>query len=56
MPIGVAIFDAGHRLVMINAAYCESLDLPPGAFPPGTLVVEAVRASALPGAARSACS
>ena len=49
IQIGIAIVDSAQRIVRMNAAFHESLGLPPGAFPPGTPVVEAVRASALRG-------
>lgn len=49
MPIGVAVVDADKRIVLFNAAYCESLDLPPNSFAPGTLVADALRVSAYRG-------
>ncbi|MEJ0018138.1 MAG: PAS-domain containing protein [Acetobacteraceae bacterium] len=49
MPIGVAVVDADRRVVLFNAAYYESLDLPAGSFPPGTPVADALRVSAYRG-------
>jgi signal transduction histidine kinase len=49
MPIGVAVVDADTRLVLFNAAYCASLDLPPNSFPAGMLVADALRVSAYRG-------
>jgi signal transduction histidine kinase len=49
MPVGVAIVDAERRIVAMNPAFYASLDLPPGSFPAGTKVEDAVRASALRG-------
>ena len=46
MPIGIAVVNADKRLVLFNAAYHASLDLPPNTFPPGTLVADALRVSA----------
>jgi signal transduction histidine kinase len=46
MPVGVAIVDAGRRIVLMNPAFHDSLDLPPNSIPPGTLVEDAVRAAA----------
>ena len=49
LPIGIAFVDAGKRIMMMNAAFHRSLDLPPNGIPPGTPVEQAVRASALRG-------
>jgi PAS domain-containing protein len=49
VPVGLAIVDPDRRIVLMNRAFRESLELPPDAFPPGTLVEDAVRASALRG-------
>ena len=46
LPVGVAIVDADRRIVFMNPAFHDSLDLPPGSIAPGTLVEDAVRASA----------
>jgi len=46
MPIGVAIFDAEQRLVMMNGAYYASLSMPKGTFPPGTTLEETMRQAA----------
>lgn len=45
LPIGVAVVDADKRLLLFNAAYCESLDLPPDSFPRGMPVADALRVS-----------
>jgi signal transduction histidine kinase len=49
LPIGVAIVDAGRRIVYINPAFHDSLDLPPNSILPGTPVEDAVRAAAYRG-------
>ncbi|MDB5399884.1 MAG: hypothetical protein JWQ55_1902 [Rhodopila sp.] len=49
IPIGVGVVDPNLCIVMMNQAFRESLALPADAFPPGTPVVEAIRASALRG-------
>jgi signal transduction histidine kinase len=49
LPVGVALVDPQRRIVLMNRAFRDSLDLPPDAFPPGTLVEDAVRASAYRG-------
>ena len=49
MPIGVAVFGADQRLLLMNAAYYRSLDLPPGSFPPGTTLEETMRQAAYRG-------
>ena len=49
IPVGVGIVDASRRIVLMNRAFRESLGLPQDAFPPGTPVEDAVRASALRG-------
>ena len=49
MPIGVAVVDADKRIVLFNPAYCESLNLPPNSFAPGTPVADALRVSAYRG-------
>jgi signal transduction histidine kinase len=49
LPVGLAIFDADQRVVLVNPAYCASLDLPPESFPPGMTLEEMVRASAYRG-------
>jgi signal transduction histidine kinase len=49
LPIGIAFVDANKRIVLMNDAFYRSLDLPPGRFPAGTPVEDAVRASALRG-------
>ena len=49
LPIGIAVVDADQRIVLFNAAYCASLDLPPNSFPRGTKVADALRVSAYRG-------
>jgi signal transduction histidine kinase len=49
ISVGVAIVDGERRIVTMNPAFYASLDLPPGSFPPGMKVEDAVRASALRG-------
>ena len=49
LPVGIAIVDAEQRIVLFNAAYCESLDLPPNSFPRGMTVADALRMSAYRG-------
>jgi signal transduction histidine kinase len=49
MPVGVAIFDAARAARFINSAYCDSLQLPPGAVAPGTPLREMMRQAALRG-------
>jgi signal transduction histidine kinase len=46
LPIGVAIVDARRCIMFMNAAFHDSLDLPPNSILPGTPVEDAVRASA----------
>lgn len=49
MQVGIALVDANQRITMMNPAFLDSLGLPPGAFPPGIPMEDAVRASALRG-------
>jgi signal transduction histidine kinase len=49
IPVGLGLVDSSRRIVLMNRAFRDSLGLPPDSFPPGTLVEEAVRASALRG-------
>jgi signal transduction histidine kinase len=49
IPVGVGVVDPDQRIVLMNRAFRESLGLPLDAFPPGTRVEDAVRASALRG-------
>lgn len=46
LPVGVAIVDCQRRIVFMNPAFHDSLDLPPNSILPGTPVEDAVRASA----------
>jgi signal transduction histidine kinase len=46
LPVGVAIVDPGRRIVFMNPAFHDSLDLPPHSILPGTPVEDAVRAAA----------
>jgi len=49
LPVGISVVDAAHRVVLVNPAYCASLDLPPNSFPPGVPLVQVLRASAYRG-------
>jgi signal transduction histidine kinase len=49
IPVGIGVVNSDQKIVLMNRAFLDSLGLPPGAFPPGTSVEEAVRASALRG-------
>ena len=49
LPFGLSIVDQHRRIVLMNPAFYQSLDLPSDAFPPGSPVEDAVRASALRG-------
>ena len=46
LPVGVAIVDSRRRIVFMNPAFHDSLDLPPNSILPGTPVEDAVRAAA----------
>jgi signal transduction histidine kinase len=50
IPVGLGLVDQNRRIVLMNRAFRESLELPLDAFPVGTLVEDAIRASALRGA------
>jgi signal transduction histidine kinase len=47
--VGLGVVDPSRRIILMNRAFRESLELPLDAYPPGTLVEDAVRASALRG-------
>jgi signal transduction histidine kinase len=49
LPIGVAVYDADLRVVLVNPAYCASLGMPAGSFPPGTPLVDIIRTAAYRG-------
>lgn len=49
IDVGLAIVDAERRIILMNTAFRESLELPADAVPAGTAVVDAVRAAALRG-------
>jgi len=49
MPVGVAVVDADRRLVLFNAAYHDSLDMPPNSFYRGMRVADALRIAAYRG-------
>ncbi len=49
LPVGVAIVDADRQIVLVNSAYCASLGLPPGSFPNGMKLEDALRAAAYRG-------
>jgi len=46
LPIGVTIVDSGRRIVFVNPAFHDSLELPPNSIRPGTPVEDVVRAAA----------
>ena len=46
LPVGVSIVDRHRRIVYMNPAFHDSLDLPPNSILPGTPVEDAVRAAA----------
>ncbi|HUB44085.1 MAG TPA: PAS-domain containing protein [Acetobacteraceae bacterium] len=46
LPVGVAIVDADRRIVFMNPAFHDALDLPPGSVAPGMQVEDALRAAA----------
>lgn len=46
LPVGVGIVDADRRIVYMNPAFHDLLDLPPNSIPSGTPVEDAVRAAA----------
>jgi signal transduction histidine kinase len=50
LPVGIALFDADQRAIWVNAAYCESLNMPAGSFPPGTTLEHMLRQAAYRGA------
>jgi signal transduction histidine kinase len=49
LPVGITVVDRAQRIVLVNPAYCASLDLPPNSFPPGMPLVQALRATAYRG-------
>jgi signal transduction histidine kinase len=49
IPVGLGVVDPERRIVLMNRAFRDSLLLPPDAYPPGTLVEDAIRAAALRG-------
>ena len=49
LPFGLPMVDRERRIVSTTPVFCESLDLPPDAISPSTLVEDAIRASALRG-------
>jgi signal transduction histidine kinase len=49
IPFGLNVVDSSRRIVLMNRAFRDALGLPRDAFPPGTRVEDAVRASALRG-------
>lgn len=49
LPVGISVVDPAQRVVLVNPAYCASLDLPPNSFPPGMPLVQALRATAYRG-------
>ncbi len=49
IPVGLAVVGPDRRIALMNPAFLNSLNLPPGAIRPGMLVEDAVRGSALRG-------
>jgi PAS domain-containing protein len=49
LPVGIAVVDAARRLVLFNAAYHDSLDMPPNSFYRGMSVADALRVAAYRG-------
>jgi signal transduction histidine kinase len=49
IPVGLGLVDSDNRIILMNRAFRASLELPLDAFPPGTRVADAIRASALRG-------
>ncbi len=49
LPVGVSVVDPEQRIVLVNPAYCASLDLPPNSFAPGMPLAQVLRASAYRG-------
>jgi signal transduction histidine kinase len=49
LPVGVAVYDAAQRAVLVNPAYCASVGLAPGGVPPGSTLEEGLRKAALRG-------
>jgi signal transduction histidine kinase len=49
LPVGVAIFDSDQRAVLVNPAYCASLDLPPGSLQRGRKLGDMLLPSAIRG-------
>ncbi|MEA2778087.1 MAG: hypothetical protein QOF90_3493 [Acetobacteraceae bacterium] len=49
VPVGLGVIGPDRRIIMMNRAFRDSLGLPVDAFPPGSPMENAVRASALRG-------
>jgi signal transduction histidine kinase len=49
LPVGISVVDPEDRIVLVNPAYCASLDLPPNSFAPGMPLAQVLRASAYRG-------
>ncbi len=49
LPVGIAVVDSNHRLVLMNPAYHTSLTVDAGRFPPGTRIEDVARTAALRG-------
>ena len=49
LPVGIAVFDAGRRLVRANHAFCVAADLPPAGLPVGIALETVLRAGAYRG-------
>jgi signal transduction histidine kinase len=46
LPVGVAVYDAGQRALLVNPAYCASVGLPAGGIPPGERLEDGLRQAA----------
>ena len=46
LPVGVAVYDAAQRAVLVNPTYCAAVGLPPGGVPPGTKLQDTVQQAA----------
>ena len=46
LPVGVAVYDAAQRAVLVNPTYCAAVGLPPGGIPPGTKLQDTVQQAA----------
>lgn len=49
LPVGVAVYDADQRALLVNPAYCASIGLAAGAIPPGMTLEDGLRQAAYRG-------